>query len=856
MHKTDPTPPSVAQIPSQTAAHALESGARLGPYLVVRLIGRGGMGEVYAARDERLGRGVAVKVLPAGRASDAETKRRFEIEARAAATINHPNVTAVYDVGTYEGAPYVVSELLIGETLRMRLARGPLRPSRAVDIAQQIALGLAAAHEHGVIHRDLKPENLFLTTGGQVKILDFGVAKLLAPAPGTDGHLITNGVVGTTAYMSPEQLRGRAVDARSDVFSLGIVLYELLAGERPFRGQTPAEIAAAVLSDDAPPIAGVPGGLAAIIGHCLDKEPADRFHSARDLAFALQAFEGAEPTRRRPRLPRRVRWAALAVVAAAALVTAGYVAATRRVVATGTARYQPITFPEGWVNAARFAQDSSGVFYQAHWQGRPEDIYFVRPGSPESRPLGLPPGTLLAAVSATDELAVLLDPKPQIHYAVGTLALVPSGGGAPRPVEEAIIEADFAPGREDLAFVRGQDGFQRLEFPRGRVLVQTPGTIAYMRFAPKGDRIAFALRPVRFSERGRVVVVDLEGKTLRQSVEYEELYGLGWRGDDVWFTAGTNGQADTLRSLDASGKERSVATAPTTIMLYDVAQNGHFLLADRYFRHLVFAHVPGATGDRDLSWLDQSELRDVSQDGASVLIDENGRGAGESKRAYLRSTAGGEPLLLGTGDPSSLATDGKTILRAAASGDAVELVPTGAGAIRRIELAPLGNVFNPAWVGDGPELVVAAVEPGHAGRIYLVDAAGHARAISPDGVREYAAHPVSPDGKWVVGFVEEGQWRLVPTRGGEMVTVAGMQPTERIAQWTDDGHVLVWNSIGVPGKVARLDPWTGAREAVREIVPPTGNVAGIRKLYTSRDGATYAYSVLVRRETLYLGEGL
>ena len=316
----------------------LASGSRLGPYEIVTPIGAGGMGEVYRARDTRLGRDVAVKVLPASFSTDPDRLRRFEQEARAAGILNHPNVTAVYDIGTVDGSPYVVSELLEGETLRSRLGGGPLAPRRATEYAVQIAHGLSAAHEKGIVHRDLKPENLFVTKDGRVKILDFGLAKLLQPdGAGPQTNFPTAAasaetepgvVLGTLGYMSPEQVRGRPADARSDIFSFGAILYEMLSGKRAFHRDTAADTMSAILREDPPDLSStnrqVSPTLDRIIRHCLEKDPEARFHSAHDLAFQLQ-FPASDETSGIAAAPaaKRRTPAALLTVGAIALLLGG-----------------------------------------------------------------------------------------------------------------------------------------------------------------------------------------------------------------------------------------------------------------------------------------------------------------------------------------------------------------------------------------------------------------------------------------------------------------------------------------------------------------------------------------------------
>jgi serine/threonine-protein kinase len=282
----------------------LAKGTRLGDYQIQSLLGAGGMGEVYRARDLRLRRDVAIKVLPAFVASDPERLWRFEQEATAAAALNHPNILAVFQMGTHEGAPYLVSELLEGETLREQLSQGRMVVRNAIDYAVQIARGLAAAHEKAIVHRDLKPENLFVTREGRVKILDFGLAKLMQPQPGSEHSAPTMGsetvpglVMGTVGYMSPEQVRGQSVDHRADIFAFGAILYEMLAGKRAFQKDTAAETMVAILKEDPPShsqiVPNLPPALQSVVHRCLEKKPEQRFQSASDLAFALAALTDA-----------------------------------------------------------------------------------------------------------------------------------------------------------------------------------------------------------------------------------------------------------------------------------------------------------------------------------------------------------------------------------------------------------------------------------------------------------------------------------------------------------------------------------------------------------------------------------
>jgi serine/threonine protein kinase len=283
-------------------------GTTLGQYKILEKIGAGGMDEVYRAEDPKLGREVAIKVLPEGFTNDAERLARFEREAQAVAALSHPNILSIFDFGTQDGITYAVMELLEGETLRQLVAAGPIPNRKALDYARQLADGLAAAHHKGIIHRDLKPENVFVSRDGRVKILDFGLARQTAlTGTGTDTHSPTladateaGAVLGTVGYMSPEQVKGDPADARSDIFSLGLVLYEMLGGERAFERETGAEIMTAILREDPPELSTKFSNLSPsvdrLVRHCLEKRPEERFQSARDLAFDLESMTGFSTT--------------------------------------------------------------------------------------------------------------------------------------------------------------------------------------------------------------------------------------------------------------------------------------------------------------------------------------------------------------------------------------------------------------------------------------------------------------------------------------------------------------------------------------------------------------------------------
>ena len=383
----------------------LNAGACLGNYEIVALIGAGGMGEVYRARDTRLGREVAVKVLPEAFARDAERMRRFEQEARAVAALNHPNVLSIYDTGVEDGVPYLVSELLEGESLRQSLDQGPISARRAVDYAQQIADGLAAAHEKNIVHRDLKPENLFLTGGGRVKILDFGLAKLQTPdgaGRAVDGATatiaaVTNPgmVMGTAGYMAPEQVRGQAVDHRADIFSFGAVLYEMLTGQRAFHRDTSVETLSAILKEDPPDLDAeklrVSPGLERLVQHCLEKKPADRFQSARDLAFALGALSdmASAPTSAIPTAVPRRKWLLAASLVLGAVLAGGVAYLALRPAPPAERADFAIPVP-GEVSHLAISTDGKWLAFVSPGETGDPLIYVQRIGSTQARAI---PGT-------------------------------------------------------------------------------------------------------------------------------------------------------------------------------------------------------------------------------------------------------------------------------------------------------------------------------------------------------------------------------------------------------------------------------------------------------------------------------
>ncbi len=861
----------------------LAAGSRLGPYEIVAPIGAGGMGEVWRARDPRLGRDVAIKVLPASFSADADRLRRFEQEARAAGILNHPNITAVFDIGEHEGAPYVVQELLEGETLRQALvgAGGRLPARKAIDYAIQIAHGLAAAHEKGIVHRDLKPENLVVTKDGRVKILDFGLARMTHAEEGVAGATnlptATAGtepgmVLGTLGYMSPEQVRGKPADARSDIFSFGAILYEMLAGQRAFRGDSAADTMSAILKEDPPEISltnqNVSPGLERIVRHCLEKSPEQRFHSAHDLAFDLEALSGSSAPRGMTAAfsppARRSLWIipAAAVALLAALAVGALLASLRKPVPP---LFRQLTFRRGTMMSARFAPDGQTIVYGAAWDGRPFEVFSTRSGATASRSLGLPPADVLA-ISSSGQMAVSLGRHYTTPYvALGTLAEAPLEGGAPRELLENVLWADWAPDGKQLAVVRDASGRNRLEFPIGKILYETSGYVSHPRFSPKGDVIAFVDHPSRGSDGGVVAVVDRNGRKKDLSRVFDGLWGMAWSptGDEIWFTAS---QAGTLRSLYAvtrSGRERVVERSAGQITLADVHRDGRVLLLSDQHRLGMIGVSAADSAPRDLTYLDYSAARDLSADGTRLLFDEPGGGGGEMGSVYLCKMDGSPPVRLGDGYSMSLSPDGAWTLSSSASPDTRQftLLPTGVGEPKVLPARPGAGTFLWAdWLPNGKEILYGADDQGKGSRLYLQDvASGLVRPVSPHGVSLlFYSHVIGPDSRVVAARGPDQKIHLYPLDPGDVREISGLAPGEEPIRWSADGRLLyVYRPGELPTRVSKLDVATGRREPWRDLLPPdSAGVVSIRPPAIAADGSVCVYSYSRFISELFIVKGL
>jgi Tol biopolymer transport system component len=861
---------------------ALTPGSRLGPYEIVAPIGAGGMGEVYRARDERLKRDVAIKVLPATYSQDADRLRRFEHEAQAAGGLNHPNITAVYDLGSHDGSPYIVTELLEGETLRARLSGGAIAVRKATDYAVQIAKGLAAAHEKGIIHRDLKPENLFLTNDGRVKILDFGLAKLtqIEAAPNQTNLPTASGtepgvVMGTLGYMSPEQVKGKPADQRSDIFAFGAILYEMLSGQRAFSRDSAAETMSAILREEPPDLSAtnksVQPGLERIVRHCLEKNPEERFYSARDVAFDLEALSGLSAPQAasagRDAVRRRPVPALAAILAVALAAAAGYWIRAREAPPKPPSFHQ-LTFRRGTIWNARFGADGKSVLYSAAWDGGDIQVFVGRVDGPDARPFDLP-GANVLAVSPSGEIAVALRSKFAGSFSrTGTLARVAaSGAGAPREILEGVESADFTPDGKDLAIVRAVSGKYRLECPIGKVLYETAGWIGEPRVSPGGDRIAFVDHPVRGDDGGGVSMVDLAGKkTVLLPPTFATAQGLAWSPDgrEVWFTAAEVGGNRALHAVSTSGRARVLFRGTGVLKLQDVARDGRALLVHDVLRVGIAALAPGETSERDLSWLDWGLISDVSPDGRWILFSETGEGGGPGYSVYERAVDGSPPVRLGEGASLAISPDGKKVLAVLHPTSDEQLIeyPTGPGeqkiyALRGLRVPGPENTGDriATWLPDSRHFLVTASAPGRPRRVYLVDSqGGDPRPLTTDGfslvdvvdARRFIA--TQPDGSLSVRSIE----------GDEVASIQGVSSGDTVVGAARAGWVYaVRDNHLLPAKIDRVEFATGRKEAWKQIAPPdlTG-VVGLDAIRITPEGNAYTYSYGRVLSDLFVADGL
>ena len=811
----------------------IPENSMLGPYRIATMIGEGGMGAVYRAQDTRLGRDVAIKILTAVTLSDKERLVRFEQEARATGMLNHPNLLTIYDVGNSQGTPYLVSELLKGETLRDRLNKGAIQPRKAVEIALAVAHGLGAAHEKGIVHRDLKPENIFLTREGRVKILDFGIAKL--SATGSDGPNFKPAatepgmVLGTVGYMSPEQVRGEPVDPRTDIFALGTIIYEMLTGHRAFKRGSSIETLSAILKEEPPELLevnpNIPSALDRLVRRCLEKDREQRFQSARDLAFNLETMtsfsshgtmSGISPAGVTPTVrtspgtlvnPASAPTSALRSVPdpAAPAPPAARIPTTARprtTISRPKPRVSPILLAllyavsvagaawGAWHLARKLADTKQEASFKrvTFRRGEVRGARFSADGDTivysatwEGQPTEIfisnrqSPEARPLGVPDADILAVSKSTELAILLRRdrltnrGTLARVPLAGGMPREIAENVFQADWSPDGSQLAIIRFANNKFRLEYPIGTVKYETPHDIRDLRVSPDGTRVAF-IDP--HGDQYDVVVAGSGAAPDPIARGWSHgATGLAWSpdGKEIWITGTDTGAPPSLYAIPLEGEPRLVNRLTGSMKLFDISAAGRVLLANGMWRAGLLYHGPGDTGERDMSWLDWSILADLSSDGRSILFNETREGGGRGSGIYLRKVDSPAPVHIGDGYGDALSPDGKWIL--AHNGAKLMLLPTGSGEPRELKL--IGNFdFGADWLPDSKRVVIGGALPKSNYRLILLDTLDETvKPLSPENIWANTLRPftVSPNGRYVAGMTADETIALYPLGEGDVV---------------------------------------------------------------------------------------
>jgi len=847
----------------------LSAGTRVGAFELTGAIGAGGMGEVYRARDARLNRDVAIKVLPELFALDPDRLTRFEREAQVLASLNHPNVAHVYGVEHEGGVHALVMELVEGEDLSQRISTGAIPLEEALPIARQIAEALEAAHERGIIHRDLKPANVKVRADGTVKVLDFGLAKAMDSATGSNRDLMNSptiisastqlGVIlGTAAYMAPEQARGRPVDRRADVWAFGVVLYEMLTGRRPFDGEDISSTLANVLKDDVPWDAlppDVPAPVRRMLRRCLEKNPAKRLNSMGAVVLEIDdALTGSEsrdtvqpstvPVRRRSRVFVIATALTAALVLGAIAGVFGGAGWRPGPAAVTEVSYQRITFDSGFVFSARFAADGRTVVYSADWDGRARDVFLTTVDTRDAKALGFP-GTDLMALGPAGEMTLLLDsviPAGSPYLRLGDLARSSITGGRTRAELEGVLFADVAPDGT-LAVIRRTDSEVLLEFPVGQVVarrarsINTMGSVGLVsaRVSPDGAHVAVLSSTIMNNWNARIFKRG-GGQVAEDAIGVADWWGLAWRSANELWVAGTEagGRQTRVYALSLTGERRLVFRAAGALTLHDVSATGDMLSSfDRFDRRAELITSEGA--QRDLGWQDGAGAVGLADNGL-VLLDQDGDGGGPSGSALAWPKGAAQPVRIADGAPQALTPDGSAAL--VYRSKILTVVPIGTGQSHSIDVGPLKGVAWSGWHPDG-RLILDIVRPDDSRGTFVVPPrGGTAAALLPPGFTLSGGRLISPDGRGMIAAGPDGQAMRCTLPAVHCAPLAGRRPGDEIAGWLADNRtVIVLNNRALPGSVDAVDVETGRRAIWRTVASNQPSVSGIRRLIVSPDGA-------------------
>lgn len=855
-------------------------GETIGPYEILSELGSGAMGIVYLAQDVRLGRKIAIKLLPSQFTNDKDRLRRFQQEARAASALNHPNILTVHEVEQKDGLHYIATEFVDGVTLRQHLINRRMSLDEVLNVATQIASALQAAHAAGIAHRDIKPENVMIRTDRYVKVLDFGLAKLAEPELSPATPETNPGVVmGTPRYMSPEQARGIDVDLRTDIFSLGTVIYEMVTGKVPFEGETTSDIIAALIKDEpelmSATVPEVPGQFEQVVRKALAKDLELRYQTIGDLLTDLQQLKDqiklnalertssgssrsslgdneqtTTPTRFRrtdPEVQQKTQLVAkkfsigwLVPVTVVLVLLVGTVVVlylknrTQANLRLSQAQRQ-LTNRDGFISASRFAPDGKGIIYSAGFDGKPVELFFGNLDGSTSRPAGIP-SAALKSVSRSGKIAVLFD--FELNWSDGyngTLAILPPDGGKPEIIADGIDDAAFAPDGNTYAVIRSVMGEQQLEYPIGTALYKSAGWMTYPRFSPKGDKIAFFEHPIGDAS-GSINVFDLASqKKIQISNDWKFLKGLAWNpnNNEIWFGGGKFYKHLSINAVSLSGQLRAnVYEVPGQgARIEDISDDGKILI-NQGTNHSTMVVVEGKSKtnaiDSQFAW---STSADLSTDGKTLLYYESGYESSDpsvENTSYLRKLDGSENIRLGPGKALALAPDGKSALAVQASPQPqLIILSTSGNETRTLPNLGIKEYHYATFFPDGRHILFTGVE-GHKDaliRSYVQDI--NTGDVHPLTEVMTVALRVSPDGKNVITLQPDQNYYIQPLDGSQPTRVPGLESGDEPIQWSDDSRsVYVVGAGDFTTKIYQVSLATGNRREWKEIDPPykVGNV--------------------------------
>ena len=676
--------------------------------------------------------------------------------------------------------------------------------------------------------------------------------------------------MGTLGYMSPEQVKAKPADARSDIFAFGAILYEMLSGQRAFRGDSAGETMAAILKEDPPELSvtnqNISPGLDRIVRHCLEKNPERRFQSASDIAFDLEALSGLSTPREQPSAtPIRVRGPIGRAAGAIAIALGGLLAGWLlwKTPPASVPAFHRLTYRRGFVWSGRFSPDGHTVIYSASWDGAEKpQLFATRTENPGSTLVDLP-ASWVESIARSGEMLILSDVLTSIGYAHrGVLRTAPLSGGAARDLFEDVVDADWAPDGRSIALVRAPGWRHRLEFPAGKVLYETAGWVSHPRVSPKGDLVAFLDHPQFGDDGGSVALIDRAGKKTTLAGGWSSAQGLAWSlsGEEIWFTATEGGSNRALHAVTRSGRHRTVTRSPGVLTLQDISADGRALI--NHSTERIGMVGLGADGkDRSLAWLDWSRAPRLSEDGGTMAFTEEAEGGGPGYSVYLRKTDGSPAVRLGEGEGLALSPDGKWVLAALVRLDPSPLIllPTGAGEPKPLPKDSINHDSAPAaFFPDGRRIVFVGHEQGHGRRTWVQDLeGGKARPITPEGV---VGTVLSPDGRLVAASGPDQKVSLYPVDGGQAQPIEGFEPNDALLRWSSDGRFLYAGSgmrRTLNALVYRIEVSSGRRELWKQfsLPDPTG-ISGIGCTAITPDGKTFVFTYSQQFSDLYIVDGL